>query len=340
MTAHSPPWRAAGRVIPGIRVILCAVVLSLFPLFPLLASVDAASAEAPLCALAPEFEREAIRAGMEFGAAVYELDTGIIWSGGDPGPYALHSTVKPPIAWAVMTDALEHERELTELQREAIFYMVAWSRNADVLTLLSMIGGLQGLGGYYKRWGAPELVALQHARRWGSGRAAPLDLARLYAALATSRETPEPVRAEGFDLLRAVVDQHLWGATIPDRRLVGWEALIKTGNYMLPEPQDGDANDGVEPHDADGEADGELDSELGGTVEIVRMNSAAIWLEPPWLGGQPRYVIAIMQEAERAWGESRVFQDRIGGIIANAIADRVAGKPAAISDICLKRALY
>ena len=202
----------------------------------LLAATASASADAPLCALAPAFDRQVIQADTTLGAAVYDLRTGTVWSGGFAGPYALHSMVKPPVAWAVMTDALEHDRELTELQREAIFYMVAWSQNPDVDTLLGMIGGLQGLGRYYERLGLPELVALQHDKRWGSGRASPSGLAHLYAALAMSPEVPEPVRGEGFDLLRAVVDQHRWGASIPERRLVGWESLIKTGNFTLPEP--------------------------------------------------------------------------------------------------------
>ncbi len=321
---------------------------------PLLTWVAAASAEAPLCALAPAFERELIQAEPAFGAAVYELDTGSIWSGGDLGPYALHSTVKPPIAWAVLTDAHERKRELSKPQQEALFYMVAWSRNADVGTLLSMIGGLAGLNRYYERWGVPELAVLQHAERWGTGRAAPADLARLYAALALSSEAPEPVREKGLDLLRAVVDQHRWGGLIPAGRLIGWEALIKTGNYALLSPRDEKPSDGVAPRgveaapqpqgDAGNEEPASEQASKMSDVEtvrlIVRMNSVAIWLDAPWHGSRPRYVVAIMQETQLDWADSRAFQNRIGDMIANAIADRIVGKAVPPSSICLKRALY
>lgn len=320
-----------------------------------------ASADAPLCALAPDFARRATQSDAAFGAAVYDLRTGTVWSGGLPGPYALHSAVKTPVAWAVMTDAYEHERELTKLQRDAIFYMVAWSQNPDVVTLLGMIGGLEGLNRYYERIGVPQLVELQHANRWGSGRASPSDLAHLYAALAVSPEVPEPVRGEGLNLLRAVIEQHRWGASIPERRLVGWESLIKTGNFTLPEPaepepadeapanglesdepyasateqargakmQSGDVNDGAPWYDHD-EDDG----------PVIRMNSAAIWLNAPWSGSEPRFVIAIMQETQLGWSASRALQNEIGATLAHAVAGRVTGHPHSIQPHCLKRSLY
>ena len=257
--------------------------------------------------------------------------------------------IKPPLAWAVMTDAFEEERELTKLQRDAIFYMVAWSQNADVETLLGMIGGLPGLNMYYERLGVPELAALQHDKRWGSGRASPSDLGSLYAALAMSPEVPEPVRDDGLDLLRAVVPEHRWGASIPERRLVGWESLIKTGNYTLTDTDDEYAEATLRADDESLEAaeasepaspwsvavgDGE------GEEIIVRMNSAAIWLEAPWLGGRPRFIVSIMIETRSSWVRSRSLQNEIGDTLGNAIADRLAGRSQLPSLHCLKRALY
>lgn len=314
------------------------------------------SADAPLCALAPDFARRATLSNSTFGAAVYDIRTGTVWSGGFPGPYALHSAVKTPLAWAVMTDAYEQERELTKLQRDAIFYMVAWSQNADVVTLLGMIGGLQGLGRYYERLGLPELVALQHDKRWGSGRASPSDLAQLYAALAMSPQVPEPVRGVGLDLLRAVVEEHRWGASIPERRLVGWESLIKTGNFTLPEPAAEDPAVGMDPGDADAaetmqhrmaepqstggseHSPWAIHDEVDGPV--VRMNSAAILLNAPWSGSEPRFVIAIMQETQLGWSASRTLQNEIGATLAHAVAGRVTGHPHSIQPPCLKRSLY
>ena len=316
------------------------------------------SAEAPLCALSSEFEREVLSTEAIVGAAVYDLQTGTMWSGGHSGPYALHSVIKPPIAWAVLSDAYEGKRELTKLQRDALFYMVAWSQNPDVTKLLSMIGGLSGLTQYYERWGVPELVELTHRSRWGASLAAPAQLARLFGALATSDSVPEEARADGFDLMRGAIESHRWGATIPEHALPGWESLIKTGNFTISESKDNDPVARVDPLDDEDEAelveglqqveaaaevtdrgDTPLQPRTGEERAIVRMNSAAIWLAAPWQGGQPRYVVTIMQESFLSWAGSRDLQNRIGEVLAHGIARRELGEWPQPSSHCIKRAL-
>ena len=316
------------------------------------------SAEAPLCALSSEFEREVLSSEATVGAAVYDLRTGTIWSGGHSGPFALHSVIKPPIAWAVLSDADERGRELTTLQRQALFYMVAWSQNPEVARLLSMIGGLSGLTEYYERWGVPELVELTHRSRWDASQVEPAQLARLYAALAMSDAVAPMVRAEGFELLRAVVDFHRWGATIPEGALSGWESLIKTGNYTIPAPEDDDSNpqfgsvlaeadeaveateeEAMEAADPEPVEDEDAEADLAKPRPVVRMNSAAIWLGPPWQGGQPRYVVTIMQESFLSWAGSRELQNRIGEVLAQGIARRELDQWSQPSSHCLKRAL-
>ena len=315
-------------------------IASLTVLVLLLGSSLPARAEAPLCALAPRLEAELLQSDALVGVAVIDLETKTVWAGGISGPYAMHSMVKPAIAWAVMTDAHEQGRELTRLQRDALFYMIAWSQNADVYTLLGMIDGLPGLSRYYERLGVSELAALLHESRWGSGRSRPVDLAKLFAALAVSPEVPDPVRADGFELLRQTVEQHLWGATIPTKRLIGWESLIKTGNFILTAGVARVTGVNVDRQDSDGE---ELEPEADpgdDNDQIVRMNSAAIWLEAPWLGGRPRFVIAIMQESRFTWSQSRALQNELGAILGNAVADRLVGASENPSAHCLKRALY
>lgn len=317
-----------------------------------------ASADAPLCALSNEFEREVLNVDAVIGAAVYDLQTETIWTGGHSGPYALHSVIKPPIAWAVLSHAYDTGRELTKLQRDALFYMVAWSQNPDVITLLSMIGGLAGLTEYYERWGVPELVELTHRSRWGASLAEPVQLARLFAALARSDSVPHDARAAGFDLLREVVDNHRWGATIPERTLPGWESLIKTGNFTIPESEDDDPIAKIDPRsyddpallmrdveraeaetEAEEEGDTPLQAKASSMRALVRMNSAAIWLGPPWLGSQPRYVVTIMQESFIGWTRSRKLQNQIGQMLGHAIAEREAGRYSRPTDHCIKRAL-
>ena len=263
--------------------------------------------------------------------------------------------IKPPIAWAVLSDADERGRELTTLQRQALFYMVAWSQNPEATRLLSVIGGLSGLTEYYERWGVPELVELTHRSRWGLSQAEPAQLARLYAALAMSDAVAPMVRAEGFELLRAVVDFHRWGATIPEGALSGWESLIKTGNYTIPAAEDDDSSSqfGGVLADADEAVDATEEEALEATDPepaeeeedlvkprpVVRMNSAAIWLGPPRQGGQPRYVVTIMQESFLSWARSRDLQNRIGEVLAHGIARRELGEWSQPSSHCLKRAL-
>lgn len=334
------------------------IVISLLPVLIWFGVAQPASADAPLCALSSDFEREVLNVEAVVGAAVYDLQTGTIWSGGHSGPYALHSVIKPPIAWAVLSDAYDQGRELTKMQRDALFYMVAWSQNPDVLTLLSMIGGLSGLTEYYERWGVPELVELTHRSRWGASLAEPVHLARLFAALAMSETVPDDARADGFELLREVVDNHRWGATIPQSKLPGWESLIKTGNFTMPESEDEDPIAKINPRNygdsallildlkeaeaeaaAEEEGDTPLLSKASKVRALVRMNSAAIWLAPPSLGSEPRYVVTIMQESFIGWVGSRKLQNQIGEILAHAIAQREAGQWSQPASHCIKRAL-
>lgn len=334
---------------------LLAVVL--LPVLIWLGITSQASAEAPLCTLSPDFERQVLANDAIVGAAVYDLRTGSIWSGGHTGPFALHSVIKPPIAWAVLSDSYEAGRPLTKVHRDSLFYMVALSFNPDVSTLLSMIGGLQGLNDFYQRWGVPELIELSHRSRWGASRAQPVHLARLFAALAMSETVPALAREHGFDLLRAVVDGHRWGATIPEQSLPGWESLIKTGNFTLPESAGGDPVAKIDPHDyldqhtllsdlydvptnaRDDEGDTPLKQLASRDRVLVRMNSAAIWLTAPSQGSQPRYVVAIMQESFYTWVGSRKLQDFIGAILADAIVLREAGQWSDAPSHCIKRAL-
>ena len=318
---------------------------------------------APLCTLSPSFVRHILESDAIVGAAVYDLRTGTVWSGGHVGPFAMHSMMKPPIAFGILSDVEEGELELTRRQRDALYYMVSRSQNSRVDELLSTIGGLSGLRDFYVRWDVPEMVELMHPSRWGINLAEPEHLARLYGALATSKEIPDNARLRGFDLLRAVIDDQRWGTDIPEQALPGWESLIKTGNYTIPVLVDvteldnstnGDADNEEQAQSDTGEQDSQdeqstkilvrggdtpLRSEATMSNLVVRMNSAAIWLAPPWQGSEPRYVVSIMMESFLSWTKSRHFQDQLGDILAEAIIQRESGQSETPSPHCIKRAL-
>ncbi len=250
----------------------------------------------PICALStsvlPLLEADQHR----IGVAVIELDTGREWHGGDADEFALHSLVKPPIAWLALTrlSNTDAESQSAAKLRRQIDMMVTHSANEPVPPLLEYIGGIETLGEYYEWLGVPEMASGLHPTRWGIGTATALNVARLYAALATSANVSERVRHEGLELLARVPRDLRWGADRPPESLAGWQSLVKTGWYLWRETE-------------------------------VRINSAAIWLDPE---GQPRYVIVMMLSGQIEARRAQALQNRIGTVLGRALAERELGPDA------------
>ena len=321
-------------------------LLALLPATALLLSTAAASADgiaAPLCLLAPAFERTVIASPTRdfvVGASVIDLRSGEQWTGGLDAPFAMHSAIKPAVAAAVIQDSHEQGWALHHSHRLAVYRMVAQSDNADVRTLLGLIGDMPGLEEYYRGWGVPELARLSH-ESWGASRATPSMLARLYAALAVSDDVPLAARGQVYSLLDDVTEIQTWGARLPSEALPGWQSLIKTGNFSVPaDPQ----ADDLRASEALGRRPGAIPDTplaamaLQGRV-LVRMNSAAIWLAEPWTGGEPRYVVVIMLEGFVSWYEAETLQEQLGAVLADALVARERDQPAPLASWCLRRAL-
>ena len=143
------------------------LTLALLLLAVVLAWPSDAAADAQLCTLGPRVERELLQGPVAIGAAVIELDSGVVWSGGADVPYAMHSMIKPPVAWAVLTEVESGGEPLTTEEQRQLRRMITVSRNEDVEALLKIAGGLRGLADYYERWGVPEMVDWMHPTRWG-----------------------------------------------------------------------------------------------------------------------------------------------------------------------------
>ncbi len=321
---------------------LCAVCAPLLHWFSWLGPASPAVGAAPLCLLSPESEqvwRDAAPGDVVIGAAVIEIASGAHWTSGADAPFRMHSVIKPPIAAALYQEYEAQDRELGAATELAVYTMVAHSANEDVWWLLESIGGVETLAEYYARWGVADL-AEGASERWGSNRSTPLQLARLYAALAVSEEVLPSVRGRVFSLLDDIGEIQRWGAEIPDGALTGWQSLIKTGNYSVPgkwEPSsDGD---GQESADRQPTYDTPLGAQVYQGRTLVRMNSAAIWESAPWRGKGPRYVIAIMLEGFIGWGEAEWLQNRLGEAIAQSLVRRAQGQFAIPTAACLKRAL-
>ena len=282
-------------------------------------SLDA-SAEVPVCALSRQAEATLIELQAKhearIGVAVIDLESNTRWSGGLSARYAIHSTIKPPLVWAVMMQAEQQERELSDRELLDLFRMIVLSANEQVGHYLRQIGG--GLSEYYIRWDVPEAVPFTNRNDWGRSLITPLELARIYAALATSETISDSVRQQGFELLRQVIPQQRWGAFVPEPRLPGWESLIKIGSFVLPDPDD---------------------EELQDHSPEIRLHSAAIWLDSPPADSKPRYVTVIMGATNSSWQTSLDLHNRIGAILASAIADREAGRSNQPTSACLKQAL-
>ncbi len=325
------------------RLPLLALLIAVIAAILLRSAVSADDADLPLCHLTSGFGRMVAAASMEevaVGASVMDLRSGERWSGGIDDPFAMHSVIKPAIAAAVFQESYEQGRTLSRTHRAALRRMVAQSANADVWMLLGLIGEMEGLGRFYQRWGAPDLVELLK-ERWGSSRATPSLLATLYAAIAAGDAVSLAARGQLFSLMDQVDEHQIWGARIPEQALPGWQSLIKTGNYSLAAT----LTDGSVRDDSGGARSDRttIDTPLGddafrGRV-LVRLNSAAIWLSEPWRGGDARYVVAIMLEGYGAWYEAEQLQEQIGALLAEALVRRETGHQPTPSGACLRRLL-
>ena len=244
--------------------------------------------ERPLCELSNHAAALVYRTPARIGVAVADLVDGRLWVGGDTEPFALHSVAKVPIAWLTLTVAESRGETLSPEMADQLRQMIAWSRNDAVPVLLAYAGGLPALRDLYAQLGLDGMVAHFDDYRWGRGAGAAADVAAAYAQLAISDAIPATVREQGFALLDGVVPEQRWGATSPPPALRGWSALVKTGQFEIPE-------------------------------EGLRINSAAIWLDQ-WR--HPRYAVAIMSAEHRYWGVGIERSNQIGAAVATAIHAR------------------
>ena len=244
--------------------------------------------ERTLCELSNHAAALVFRTPARIGVAVADLTEGRLWIGGDTQPFALHSVAKVPIAWLTLTAAEARGETLSPQMANQLRQMIAWSRNDAVPVLLAYAGGLPALRNFYAQLGLDGMVAHFHDYRWGRSAGAAADVAATYAQLAISDVIPPAVREQGFALLDGVVPEQRWGATSPPPALRGWSALVKTGQFEIPE-------------------------------EGLRINSAAIWLDQ-WQ--YPRYVVAIMSAEHRYWGVGIERSNQIGAALATAIQSR------------------
>ena len=126
-----------------------------------------------------------------------------------------------------------------------------------------------------------------------------------------SDSIPERVRADGFELLRAVVDSHRWGAIVPEPELPGWESLIKTGNYTVPEEDDADPIAKIDPRDDDDER--ELLADLRAAQAAVAATADA---------EEPEAETPLVSQAgeDRVAGQDEQRCDLAGGAVAGRTA--------------------
>ncbi len=280
---------ARRRAISVLATVLSATLIAAGASLPSLPQARASGNGLPLCALSTSALQLIESESSRLGVAVIDLDSGLEWTGGDSGVFALHSVVKVPIAWLALTqlaEVTEPDATHTRLRRE-IGMMVTHSANDPVAGILRYVGGLTALGEYYEQLGVPELRTGLHAQRWGIGTARPLAVARMFGGLAVSASNEE-VREHMFQLLSRTPTQLRWGATRPPETLEGWVSLVKTGQFLWSE-------------------------------EELRLNSAAIWLDADQ---RPRYVIVMMLSGKLDYGRGQALQNRIGAALGHALAER------------------
>ncbi|WP_173262859.1 serine hydrolase [Streptomyces pacificus] len=171
---------------------------------------------------------EAVRAESpgRVSVALMDMDTGQSATTGEGEAYVTASIVKADVLAALLLQAQDAQRPLTEQERQWAAAMIRSSDNAATTALWEVIGGSDGLAEANRRLGLRETVPGQEGL-WGLTETTPADQLRLLSALfdadsALSDTSRDYVR----ELMGAVSADQDWGVSAAgDAR----SALLKNG---------------------------------------------------------------------------------------------------------------
>ncbi|MEV4920231.1 serine hydrolase [Streptomyces tirandamycinicus] len=183
---------------------------------------------------------EAVRAGISghVSVALMDVDTGQSATAGDSRTYVTASIVKADVLAALLLQAQDAGRRLTEQERQWAAAMIRASDNAAATALWDVIGGADGLAEANRRLGLRETAPGQEGL-WGLTETTVSDQLRLLRALFTAESALSGTsRAYVQELMGSVSAGQDWGVSAAGdagsaRLKNGWLPRSDTGLWVV-----------------------------------------------------------------------------------------------------------
>ncbi len=146
------------------------------------------------------------------GVAVHHLDSGVTYSGGDTGSFALASVSKLALTVAVLERAEREQRELTWAELGQLQLMLSESKNEPAVALWEEFGA-EGVTSALVAYSISGFE-MPPDEQWGDMAASAEDVA-LVMSLFASDASPlsDDARHEVLSLLQSVVPEQRWGVS-------------------------------------------------------------------------------------------------------------------------------
>ncbi|MBT2399400.1 serine hydrolase [Streptomyces sp. ISL-100] len=175
----------------------------------------------------------------QVAAAVMDLESGQSAAAGDRHVIVTASIVKVDILAALLLQAQDAGRTLTDQERQWATVMIRASDNAAATALWDAIGGAEGLAGANQRLGLRETTPGQDGL-WGLTETTAADQLRLLEAVFTDGSAlTDASRAYVQQLMGGVAEDQDWGisAAVDDTDSVrlknGWLSRSETGLWVI-----------------------------------------------------------------------------------------------------------
>ena len=196
-------------------------------LFEPLSTVDASVAARELRELAPTAAEIALARDGLVGAAVFQLDTGALYSFQGTRAFPMYSTAKVPIMLAVLDQAARENRRVTAWEQDRIEIMIKVSDNAAASQLLQHAGGAAAVEKFLRSIGIRNTRINDYT--WGSSTTTAPDMARLMAKLGDCTILVPRLCSYAIETMQNVAGGQKWGvsAGVPASGLVA----LKNGWY-------------------------------------------------------------------------------------------------------------
>lgn len=143
------------------------------------------------------------------GVAVVIPEAGIAYVENPDIEFPMLSTAKVPIMLAVLQQAIDEQRALTEYEKSLLHDMITYSDNDAAYALWYEAGGAEGIDAYLDSIG---VWTTQNPYSWGESGITALEAAELMAKLESGQLLNAPSTSDALSLLGGVDESQAWGA--------------------------------------------------------------------------------------------------------------------------------